>query len=140
MPQIMPVLGAEHVTVTEPIAVLGNCASVSMAEHTSYGVKLFEQGKLVGTRTFGGFSALSDEATYSSNYAGYVGVKNVTPVFCYVPQEVAYILEENALGEKIVEGHGIDPDIEVQLDAETFNNVGTDNQLDRALQYIRTGN
>ena len=111
-----------------------------MAEHTSYGVKLFDNGKLVGTRTFGGFSALSDEATYSSNYAGYVGVKNVTPVFCYVPQEVAYLLEENALGEKIVEGHGIDPDIEIALDAETFNTVGTDNQLDRALQYIRTGN
>ena len=140
MPQIMPVLDTAHVTVTEPIVVLGNCASVSMAEHTSYGVKLFDNGKLVGTRTYGGFSALSDEATYSSNYAGYVGVMNVTPVFCYVPQEVAYLLEENALGEKIVEGHGIDPDIEVQLDAETFNTVGTDNQLDRALQYIRTGN
>lgn len=140
MPQIMPVLGAEHVTVTEPIAVLGNCASVSMAEHTSYGVKLFDNGKLVGTRTFGGFSALSDESTYSSNYAGYVGVMNVTPVFCYIPQELAYILEKNSKGEKVVEGYGIEPDIEVALDAETFNAVGTDNQLDRALQYIRTGN
>jgi len=140
MPQIMPVLDAEHVTVTAPVVVLCNCVSVSMAEHTSYGVKLFDNGKLVGTRTFGGFSALSDESTYSNNYAGYVGVMNVTPVFCYIPQEVAYILEKNSKGEKVVEGYGIEPDIEVALDAETFNKVGTDNQLDRALQYIRTGN
>ena len=140
MPQIMPVLDAEHVTVTAPVVVLCNCVSVSMAEHTSYGVKLFDNGKLVGTRTFGGFSALSDESTYSNNYAGYVGVMNVTPVFCYIPQEVAYMLTENSKGEKIVEGYGIEPDIEVALDAETFNTVGTDSQLDRALQYIRTGN
>lgn len=140
MPQIMSVLDSAHVTVTAPVVVLCNCGSVSMAEHTSYGVKLFENGKLVGTRTFGGFSALSDEPSYSNNYAGYVGVKNVTPVFCYIPQEVAYLLEENSKGEKIVEGYGIEPDIEVALDAETFNKVGTDNQLDRALQYIRTGN
>ena len=109
-----------------------------MAEHTSYGVKLFDNGKLVGTRTFGGFSALSDEATYSQNYAGYVGVMNVTPVFCYVPQEVAYMLTENSKGEKVVEGYGIEPDIEVALDGEAFASTGKDNQLDKALEYIRS--
>ena len=140
MPQIMPVLGEEHVTVTAPVVVLCNCLSVSMAEHTSYGVKLFDNGTLVGTRTFGGFSALSDEATYSANYAGFVGVMNVTPVFCYVPQEVAYMLSENSKGDKVVEGYGIEPDIEVALDGDAFESTGKDNQLDRALMYIRTGN
>jgi len=61
---------------------------------------------------------------------------NETPVFCYIPQEVAYTLDG-----KVVEGHGIDPDIVVELDAAALNGGnGRDTQLDRALQFIRTGN
>jgi len=118
--------------VTEPVVVLCNCASVSMAEHTSYGAKVIENGTLIGTRTWGGFSALSDAASYTNNYAGYVGVMNETPVFCYVPQEVALTLDG-----KVVEGYGIEPDIEVPLDAATLKNGGSDNQLDAALNHIR---
>lgn len=132
MPQIMPTMDSEHVTVTEPVVVLCNCASVSMAEHTSYGAKVIENGTLIGTRTWGGFSALSDASSYTNNYAGYVGVMNETPVFCYVPQEVALTLDG-----KVVEGYGIEPDIEVPLDAATLKNGGSDNQLDAALNHIR---
>ena len=135
MPQIMPTMESEHVTVTEPVVVLCNCMSVSMAEHTSYGAKLMDNGTLIGTRTWGGFSALSDAASYTNNYAGYVGIQNETPVFCYVPQEVAYTLD----GE-VVEGHGIKPDIEIALDVDKLKEDGSDNQLDRALQYIQKGN
>ena len=136
MPQIMPTMDSAHVTVTEPVVVLCNCMSVSMAEHTSYGAKIMDNGTLIGTRTWGGFSALSGAETYTSNYAGYVGIQNVTPVFCYIPQEVAYTLDG-----QVVEGHGIVPDIELALDADALGDGnGPDNQLDRALQFIRTGN
>lgn len=135
---MMPTLESEHVTVNEPVVVLCNCASVSMAEHTSYGAKLMKNGTLIGTRTWGGFSALSDAGTYTNNYAGYVGVRGVTPVFCYIPQEVALTMEGNTVEENIVEGHGIDPDIEVALDVATLDDGnGADSQLDRAIQFIK---
>jgi C-terminal processing protease CtpA/Prc len=41
---------------------------------------------------------------------------------------------------KQLEGVGIDPDIEVDLDTKLFNANTKDTQLERALQYIRTGN
>ena len=137
MPQKMPTMKAEHETVTEPIVVLCNCSSVSMAEMTSMGAKVLENGTLIGTRTWGGFSALSSSENYSNNYAGYVGIQNVTPVFCYIPQEVTFSI----LDGKIVEGHGVEPDIEVSMDFDAWNKGnGSDSQLDRALQFIRTGN
>jgi len=117
--------------------VLCNCNSVSMAEMTSMGAKVLENGTLIGTRTWGGFSALSSNENYSNNYAGYVGIQNVTPVFCYIPQEVTFSI----LDGKIVEGRGVEPDIEVPMDFDAWNKGnGPDNQLDRALQFIRTGN
>ena len=137
MPQTMPTMEKEHETVTEPIVVLCNCSSVSMAEMTSMGAKVLENGTLIGTRTWGGFSALSSNENYSNNYAGYVGIQNVTPVFCYIPQEVTFSI----LDGKIVEGHGVEPDIEVSMDFDAWNKGnGSDSQLDRALQFIRTGN
>ena len=137
MPQTMPTMEKEHETVTEPIVVLCNCSSVSMAEITSMGAKVLENGTLIGTRTWGGFSALSSNETYSDNYAGYVGIQNVTPVFCYIPQEVTFSI----LDGKIVEGHGVEPDIEVPMDFNAWNKGnGPDSQLDRALRFIRMGN
>jgi hypothetical protein len=136
MPQTMSTYEEEHVTVTEPIAVLCNCATVSMGEHTSYSAKLLDNGRLIGTRTYGGFSELSTKETYTNNYAGFVGEQYVTSVFCYIPQEVAFTLDN-----KILEGYGVTPDIEIPFDAATWNKgAGPDNQLDRALQFIRTGN
>jgi hypothetical protein len=39
-----------------------------------------------------------------------------------------------------MEGIGIIPDIEVDLDTIAFKRDFTDTQLNRALQYVRTGN
>ena len=136
MPQEMLTMDEEHVTVTAPIAVLCNCNSVSMAEHTSMGAKLLDNGRLIGTRTHGGFCALTDGEGYTNNYSGYVGVQNTTPVFCYIPQEVAITLDD-----KIIEGYGIEPDIEVPFNTTLWaGGEGPDNQINRALEYIRTGN
>ena len=88
---------------------------------------------LIGTRTFGGFSALAGAEGYTTNYAGHVGVQGVTPVFCYVPLEVAL-----ALDGQVIEGHGVDPDIEGAFDVATWDKGnGPDSQLDRALQFIK---
>lgn len=136
MPQTMATLSDEHVTVTEPIAVLCNCATVSMGEHTSYSAKLLDNARLIGTRTHGGFCALSGKENYTNNYAGYVGEQNVTSVFCYIPQEVALTLDN-----EILEGYGVTPDIEIPFDAASWNyGAGPDNQIERALQFIRMGN
>ncbi len=136
MPQTLPSFPSEHATVTEPIAVLCNCATVSMGEHTAYSAKVLDNARLIGTRTHGGFCALSPKEDYTYNYAGYVGEQNITPVFCYIPQEVAFTLDN-----EIIEGYGVTPDIEISFDAATWNKgAGTDNQIDRALQFIRTGN
>lgn len=43
------------------------------------------------------------------------------------------------MNKHIVEGNGIQPDIDVDLDVAQFKQ-GRDTQLERALQYIRTGN
>ena len=123
---------SEHVTVTEPIVVLCNCCSASMAEQTAMSAKLIDNATLIGTRTYGAFSALSGAENYTDNYAGYIGVENETPVFCYVPLEVSVTLDG-----KIIEGYGVEPDIEVKLDFEAWDNGnGADNQLDRALELL----
>lgn len=107
-----------------------------MGEHTSYSAKLLDNARLIGTRTHGGFCALSGKENYTDNYAGYVGEQNVTSVFCYIPQEVALTLDN-----EIIEGYGVTPDIEIPFDAASWNyGAGPDNQIERALQFIRMGN
>ena len=44
------------------------------------------------------------------------------------------------LEKKLIEAEGITPDIEVDLDIDPFKNTGQDTQIDRALQFICTGN
>ena len=133
MPQYAQTMKTEHAVITEPIVVLCNCSTISMGEHTTLGIKLLENGRVIGTRTWGGLCALNSNDTYSQNYSGHVGIKDVTPVYCYVPQELAYTLD----GE-ILEGYGVTPDIEVPFNAAAWNNGnGPDNQLDRALQEIK---
>lgn len=122
--------------ITQPVVVLANCNSVSMAEVTCLGAKQMENARVVGTQTWGGLSLLhSTTEQYSMDYAGRIGVQSVTPFYAYIPTNVTISDEEG-----ILEGKGVTPDIEVQLDLPTFLSTGRDNQLERALQYIRTGN
>ena len=135
-PMIMPTYPGDHVTVTEPIVVLANAKSVSMSEITSIGTRQVENAKLIGTRTWGGLCALTDNSAYSIDYSGKVGVEGVTPVFAYCPLLAALDLESG----KPIEGIGITPDIEVQLDLQAWNKgKGPDSQLDRAIDYIVNG-
>lgn len=140
MPMVMATYSKEHEVIDDkPIVVLCNSRSVSMSEMTSRGVKKLTNGTLIGTRTYGGLSALTTIEGYSEEYAGTVGVKNSTPVYCYIPSMATFDIDAD--GNTIqLEGIGITPNIIVELDPDLKKNQGRDTQLERALQFIRTGN
>lgn len=135
----LPTYPNAHAVITdEPIVVLSNVRSISMAEQTAWGVKTLPNGTLIGTRTFGALSALNtDPAYYSQTYSGAFGEKGVTPVYGYVPKYVA-MYDVKGDGElQILEGIGITPDIEVPFDLPLYLSTGRDNQLEAALRYIK---
>lgn len=140
MPMVMATYDKTHEVINDaPIVVLCNASSGSMAELTSRGVKLLENGTLIGTRTYGALSGLTGITNYSEEYAGTVGVKNNTPVYCYIPSMATFDIDAD--GNTIqLEGIGITPNIIVELDPDLKKNQGRDTQLERALQFIRTGN
>jgi len=127
----------EHEVINDrPIVVLANCKSISMAENTTYGVKAQPNGCFIGTRTYGGLSALApDPENYSDNYSGAFGVSGVTPVYGYVPKFIGLYPNENG-DSRIVEGYGFEPDIECPLDVNLWQTQGRDNQLEKAVDYI----
>lgn len=134
-PFVLPTLVDEHQTITEPIIVLANTNSVSMAEMTCLGAKQVPNAHVIGTQTWGALSTLIDAPEYYSlAYSSCVGISGETPFYAYIPFDVTVTKDLD-----IIEGTGIIPDIEVTLDVDLLNNTGRDNQLERALQYIRTG-
>ncbi|MBR6276211.1 MAG: hypothetical protein IKR31_04675 [Prevotella sp.] len=126
----------KHEVITEPVVVMTNCHSLSMAEITTIVVRSMENGTHIGKRSKGGICGLtSDNSTFTNNYMGHIGERHVTPVYVYLPSVAAFTLDH-----KIIEGEGITPDIEVDLNEAEFVSTGKDSQLDRALQFLRTGN
>ena len=134
MPAHVKSMDTAHETITEPIVIMANCQSVSMSETSVLCTKTLPNGTFIGKRSFGAICALTGNDQHSFNYAGYIGVENVTPVFGHVPSMASF-----TLGGQLVEAKGITPDIEVDLDINMFKTTGQDTQLDRALQFIRTG-
>lgn len=135
MPQEAVTFAGDHEVVDDvPIVLLVNCRSVSMSEMSSVCAQQLDNGCVIGKRTWGGFCALTDNQSYSNNYSGYVGIEDVTPVFCYIPGEALFTKSGQAL-----DGVGVTPNIEVAFDTEAYKTKGRDTQLDRALQYIREG-
>ena len=78
---------------------------------------------------------LTESEDFTSNYAGYIGESEKTPVYVYLPMTGIFDMNKKSL-----EGSGVEPDIVVDFDQNVYENTGHDTQLDRALQYIRTGN
>ena len=135
MPQVMMPLNLDREAITEPVVFLTNCLSVSLSENTAVTAKLMSNGRVIGTQTWGGLCILNpDNKSYTMTYASCIGEKDVTPVFCYIPMMALFVE-----GIGIREGVGITPDIVVPLD-EALLEQGRDSQLERALQYIRSGN
>ena len=136
MPAISPTMEGTHEIIDDkPVVLLTNSGSVSMSEMTTMVVKQMPNGTVIGKRTHGGLCALVGNESHSLNYAGHIGVNGQTPVYGYVPSLAMFTMDKQQL-----EGYGITPDIEVALDIDQFHTNGKDSQLDRALQFIRTGN
>lgn len=123
-----------HQTITEPVVILINCQSGSMSETSSLCLKTMPNGTVIGKPSYGALCPLAGNVDYSFNYSGYIGVQGVTPVFGHVPTIASYTFDR-----KLIESEGVTPDIEVDLDLDQFKATGKDTQLDRALQFIRTG-
>jgi len=84
-----------------------------------YGFRKLGLGKLIGKRSWGGIVGISGSKEYLD------GQDLRTPFF------TSYSTD----GEWIIEGHGVDPDIEVDINPfDDYN--GKDAQLDRAIQEI----
>lgn len=135
-PFVVSTYSGPHAVITEqPIVVLANSNSVSLSENTTWGVISQPNGYFIGTRTYGGLSALSDDpAYYSTNYSGTFGKQDVTPFYGYVPMFVC--LYDKDL--HIVESVGFSPNEDLPLDVQLWTSEGRDNQLERALDYIQS--
>ncbi len=101
------------------IVVLCNESTASDGEAFTEGVKRFQLGKVLGTRTWGGEIWLSSNNTQADRglaSAGETGVYDAT-------------------GKWLIEGHGVDPDIVVDnLPHATFG--GADAQLQAAIDLL----
>lgn len=135
MPMEYQTMNGLHEVISDvPVVVLVNGRSISMSEMSALVAKQMPNARVVGKRTYGGLCSLFTNQYYSFNYSGFIGVEDVTPVFCYVPTMALFDMNKN-----ILDGVGVTPDIEVNLDLDEWKTTGFDTQIDRALEYIRTG-
>ncbi|MCR5775105.1 MAG: S41 family peptidase [Lachnospiraceae bacterium] len=102
-----------------PVVILVNKNTASAAEILTGAMKDYDKAKIIGTTTFG-------KGIIQNTY----GLGDGTAVEFTVGQ---YYLPN---GEMIHEV-GIDPDIEVELDAEAYLKDGSDNQLEAALKELK---
>lgn len=133
-------INKNHVPVKAPIVVLVNSFSASMAEITCISAKQLKNGYVIGAKTYGAFSPLSD--SYAMTYSGSVGDPTLAdykaengeffaPFYIYMPSCAFFSIEH-----QIIDGAGIEPDEIVHLDYLNYID-GRDNQIERALEYIR---
>lgn len=101
-----------------PLAVLVNGNSASASEILAGAIKDYDKGTLVGTTTFG--KGIVQRIFFFEDGTG----MKVTVSDYYTPA-----------GNNI-HGVGIEPDIEIEFDAEAYEADGTDNQLDRAVEEV----
>lgn len=134
MPFIAQTMSTPHEVIDDiPVVALVNCWTISMGEMSTLGIKKMSNGTVIGKRTWGGLCPLAPNEYFSYNYSSFIGVEGVTPVYGYVPTMAAFNLDK-----KPIEGRGIDPDIEVDLNPTMFQ-MGRDSQLEQALSVIRKG-
>ncbi|HEY0759076.1 MAG TPA: S41 family peptidase [Acidisarcina sp.] len=102
------------------MVVLCDQQTGSDGEAFSEGFKRFELGKVIGMRTWGGEIWLSGSNVQSDN-----GIATAAEMGVYGPE-----------GKWLIEGHGVDPDIEVDdLPHATF--TGSDAQLQSAVDLLK---
>jgi carboxyl-terminal processing protease len=103
-----------------PLVVLVNGNSASASEILAGAIKDYNKGTLIGTTTFG---------------KGIV--QRVLPLTDGTAMKLTISAYYTPNGNNI-HGIGIEPDIECELDTEAYYEEGTDNQLERALEEMKS--
>lgn len=130
-PMLYPVDKEYQLNITDvPIIVLSNCNTASLGEIICLAAQSMNNGYVIGMRTYGALGSLSKEEKVKKN-----PYLIETPYFQLQVTNTAFF---NDNGE-ILDGKGVTPDIEVLLDTLEHKTTGRDTQLERALEFIRTG-
>ncbi|MCR5818774.1 MAG: hypothetical protein K6F89_06745, partial [Prevotella sp.] len=128
IPMLWPLNSEEHATITEPIVVMANYFSCSTAEHICLDAKEMENAWVLGTQTFG---ALSPSGGHNSEVGNAGGMHAYA--FELTTPSAAFFTDSGEL----LEGIGVAPDIECLFDWDLYKSTQRDNQLEKALQFIR---
>lgn len=153
-----------HLLKEKPVVALVDINSVSCAELATMLIKGLPQGKVIGERTYGAIGALLPYSTSSHDmfysgcmgdykiynyYQQYIGegydylvsvyhsereYKQTYPYYIYTSTFHMVDKDHNR-----VEGVGVQPDIEVLFNRNRLWDDGVDVQLQRAVNYIKTG-
>ncbi len=113
---------------TLPLISLVDINSVSMAELSAMAVDAMPNGIVIGERSYGGHGPLNGDI--NKHYAGTLE----NPAFM---MRTSTSMTKRMDG-RCYEGIGVIPDIEVLFNKDEFNS-GNDIQLNRAVEFIRTG-
>lgn len=136
-----------HLSSPKPIVVLADINSASCAEMSTQILRDAMGATVIGERTMGATCSLlpSTDVAFDLFYSGCFGDYKIynekKPTH---PDQFAYYVYSSTYDIVLkdytsLEGKGVQPDIEVLFDLNSLN-AGRDNQLDRALQFLRTGN
>ena len=138
-----------HLKEAKPVVVLVDINTVSCGELSTQTLKMQPNATVIGERTYGATCALvpNTDVTFSIFYTGCFGDKNLLPTFGTgnptQPDKFEHYVYTGTYDVvttdyQSLEGKGVQPDIEVKYDADALK-AGVDNQLNRALQFLRTG-
>ena len=123
---------SNHISADKKIVALIDVNSISCAEFAAKCIRCLPNSTLIGERTFGATCALLP-GRFDLLYSGVFGDYNQYGYYGYTSN--FDVVDKDY---KSHEGIGETPDIECLFDLDALMN-GHDNQLERALQFIRTG-
>ncbi len=110
---VLNIYPADHALVTAPIIVLADSLSASMAEHTCLAAKKLPNAYVIGTKTFGAFSPMTDYKEGRFTFWGNIGDPDLKTSSFYIHMPyTAFVTYEG----KIIEGKGVEPDVVRQGD------------------------
>ena len=137
-----------HLNKEKPIVVLADVSSVSCAELATMLIKSLPYGVFIGERTYGAIGGLysggSTNIYHDLFYGGCFGDYNYfengpdpyADVFSYYVYTSTFHMVDKDFND--VEGVGVHPDISIPYNRKRLES-GYDDQLDRAIRYIRVG-
>ena len=136
----------KHILKEKPIVVLADINSASCAELTTLLIKCLPNGVFIGERTYGATCALwpqtdiQHDIFYNGCFGDYEYWKNgpnpYKDDFSYFVYTSTFDMVD--IDYNSIEGKGVQPDIEVKY-SQSGLDAGRDEQLNRAIRYIRVG-